>query len=177
VNRGVVRKLAREELKQYGLRLLGGRALTETEVRTRLTRRASDTADVEAVIESLREYGFLNDERFAEHFASSRRDSGTAGRQRVLRDLRQRRVAGPLADEAVRAAYQDTDEAAMVHAWLERKMRNVNLAEYLGDPKHLSSVYRKLRYAGFASNAILPVLRKFSSRAEELEDSEDTEPC
>ncbi|MDZ4799022.1 MAG: RecX family transcriptional regulator [Bryobacteraceae bacterium] len=176
VNKGVVRKLAREQLKQYGLRLLGSRALTEVEVRTKLTRRAEDEADVGAIIEELRGYGFLNDERFAEHFASARRDSGVAGKQRVLRDLRVRRVAGPVAEEAVKAAYEDADEVAMVRAWLERKMRNVDLAEYLSEEKHLASVYRKLRYAGFASNAILPVLRKFSSRANDLEDSDEGEP-
>ena len=177
MNRGIARKLAREELKQYGLRLLAARALTEGEVRSRLARRAADADDVDVVTESLREYGFLNDERFAEHFASARRDSGAAGKQRVLRDLRQRQVAGSVAEQAVKSAYQDTDESAMIRAWLQRKMRGVDLPEYLSEEKHLASVYRKLRYAGFSSAAILPVLQKFSSRASELEDSEDDGAC
>lgn len=172
MNRAQPKKLAREELKLYGLRLLAGRALSEGEIRTRLTRRAADPEDVESVVEALREYGFVNDSRFAEHFAAARRDSGAVGQQRVLRDLRQRKVAAPVAQQAVSDAYDATDEAALVRDWIERKLRGRNIPEYLADQKHLASVYRKLRYAGFSSSATIRVLRNYSSLATELEDSE-----
>jgi regulatory protein len=166
------KRLAREELKQYGLRLLAGRALSEGEFRTRLTRRAAHADDVDAVVESLREYGFVDDSRFAEHYASARRDSGIVGQQRVLRDLRQRRVSAPVAQQAVTDAFGNADEAAMVREWLGRKLRGKNLAEYLADDKHLASTYRKLRYAGFSSSAVTRVLRSYSSIASDLEDSD-----
>ncbi len=175
MNRGIARKLAREELQQYGLRLLAGRALSEGEVRARLARRALEAGDVDAVLEVLRGYGFLNDERFAEHFASARRDSGAVGSQRVLRDLRQRRVSGKVAEQAVAGAYEGSDEAELVRAWLQRKLRGVDIAEHLQDDKHLASLYRKLRYAGFGSAAVTRVLRQYSSRATELEDTEEDE--
>src|SRR4051812_44476987 len=122
-----LRKLAAEELYQYGARALGSRELSASELRSRLSRRAELASDVESVILRLREHGFLNDARFAEGFASARRDSGSFGKARVLRDLRQRRVAPPLAEKAVSEAFADTDEDQMIQSFLLRKFRNVNL--------------------------------------------------
>ena len=165
-----VRKLAGDELFQYAAHLLGGRALSAEEVRTRLTRKAADPDDVETVLGRLREYGFLDDTKFAEGYATARRDSGSFGQSRVLRDLRGRRVAGPVAQEAVEQVFGDFDERTAISDWLNRKYRSVDLREYLQDPKHLASAFRKLRYAGFSASSSISVLKQFASRADELED-------
>jgi regulatory protein len=170
-DRKPVRKLDLEQLFQYGLQALGARALSASEIRGKLERKAERPDDVQAVLTRLREHGFLNDERFAEGYAAARRDSGSFGKMRVLRDLRQRRVAGTVAEKAVEEAFEDTDEGKLIEAWLQRKYRSVNLAEYLQEEKHLSSAFRKLRYAGFSSSASIRVLKRFASRADELEDA------
>jgi regulatory protein len=164
------RKLAREELFQYAVSLLSGRALSTGEVRRKLTARAADAADIEPSIARLREYGFVDDEKFAEGYASVRRDSGSFGSMRVLRDLRQRSVSATVAEKAVTEAFVDVDESKAVAEWLARKYRSVNLTEHLQDPKHLASAYRKLRYAGFTSGTAIRVLKRYASRADELED-------
>jgi regulatory protein len=164
------KKLAREELFQYAASLLAARSLSTAEVRTRLVRKAADPVDVGQVLARLRDYKFLDDSRFAEGYASARRDSGSFGQARVLRDLRQRRVPGPVAESAVDAAFEDFDERGAVDAWLRRKFRNTDLRQYLQEPKHLSSVFRKLRYAGFSSSASIAALKSYASRADELED-------
>ncbi len=171
---GAAKKLSHEELLAYGMRLLAGRALSAGELRSRLQRRAEDPAAVEATMERLGQYGFIDDARFAEYFASARRDSGT-GQQRVLRDLRQRRVSATVASHAVRSAFEGSDETQMIRDWLSRKLRNTDLREYLQDDKHVSSVYRKLRYAGFTSASISRVLGDYSSRATELADEPETD--
>jgi regulatory protein len=163
-------KLGSEDLFQYALRLLAQRALSAGEIRTRLRRRALEEEVVEGVMARLREYGYLNDERFAESYATARRDSGSFGPARVLRDLRQRRVAPSVARDAVDQAFEEVDEFDAVLNWLSRKYRNTDLATYLQDPKHLASAYRKLRYAGFASSPAIRALKRFAERADELED-------
>jgi regulatory protein len=168
-----VRKLSAQELLNSALHLLAGRALTASEMRTKLTRKAANAEDVEGVIAKLKELGFLNDTRFAEGFAEARRDSGSFGKMRVLRDLRQRRVAGSVAQKAVQEAFGEVDETVTVEQWLERKYRNVRLSEYLQDPKHLASAYRKLRYAGFSSSTSIRVLKRYASEADELADLEN----
>lgn len=165
------KKLDGEGLWSYSLKLLGGRALSTGEVRQRLLRRAEKDGDVETVIAKLRDYGYLNDTRFAESYASWRKENEGFGKIRVLRDLRQRRVAPNVAGGAVEMAFKDTDETEQIQAFLERKFRNVNLGDLLREDKKLQSAYRKLRYAGFSSGASIRVLKRYAEKADQLEDS------
>src|SRR3954470_9674852 len=120
------KKLNAEGLWAYSLKLVGGRAQSVGEVRQKLQRRAENEADVEITLAKLREYGYLNDTRFAESYATWRKDNQGFGRMRVLRDLRQRRVAPTVADTAVGQVFQNTDETEQIEAFLQRKFRNVN---------------------------------------------------
>jgi regulatory protein len=90
------------------------------------------------------------------------------GKARVLRELKQRRVAPALAKESVDAAYSGSDEVEMIEAFLKRKFRTVKMAEYLAEEKHLASAYRKLRYSGFSSSNSIKVLKRYAERAEEF---------
>ena len=164
------KKLDAEGLWAYSLKLLGGRAQSVGEVRQKLSRRAAHEADVDVTLAKLREYGYLNDTRFAENFATWRKDNEGFGRMRVLRDLRQRRVSSTLADSAVQQVFHGTDEVEQVEAFLQRKYRNVDLGALLQDEKKLQSAYRRLRYAGFSSGVVVKVLKRYASQAERLED-------
>ncbi len=160
----------------YALRLLSGRAYSEQELRLRLQRRATDPSEAEAVLESLRQYGYLDDRRFAEAVATSRLENESLGRLRVLAELRRRRVDRSTAEEAVASVYADTDEVNLIERYLERKFRNVDLKQALEDPRQLLSVYRRLRRAGFSSSSAIRVLRRYSTQADELEHLEQPEP-
>lgn len=158
-------------LWDYALRALGRRALTTAELRQRMREKAIDPGEVDALVARLQEYGYLDDTRFAENFASARRENQLLGQMRVLHDLRTRRVTPKLAEDAVTKVYAETDETGLVEEFVARKFRGYNLIEYLAEPKHLASAYRKLRYAGFSSAATIRVLRRFSERATEIEES------
>jgi regulatory protein len=167
------RKLDASELKQYALRLLAGRALSTDELRAKLTARALEPSRIEGIVEYLRDLKFLDDTRFAQHYTRLRLEGDGHGRARVLRDLRQRKVATPLAEKTVSDAFAGVDEVAMIEKYLARKFKNTDLAAYLREEKHLASAYRKLRLAGFGSANTIRVLRGYSSRADEIDDSED----
>lgn len=168
------KKLDGEALKAYAVRLLSGRALSVGELKAKLRTRAEDAAQIEPLVAQLKDYGYLNDSRFAEHFAGSRAASGTFGSQRVLSDLLRKKVAPKVAEQAVGAAFQGVDEAARVEEYLQRKYRGKNLAALLKEPKTLASVYRRLRTTGFGSSASIRVLKRFAAQAEELEGMEES---
>lgn len=136
----------------------------------KLRARASDPADIEPTLARLKEYGYLNDERFAEAYATARRDNQGFGRFRVVQDLRKRRVAGGLAEKASATAFAEVDETTQALAFVERKFRGKDLTE----EKHLASAYRRLRAAGFGSGAAIAALKRFNARAEEIEEVEET---
>lgn len=170
------RKLDASELKQYALRLLAGRALSTEELRAKLTARALEPSGIDAIVEYLRELKFLDDARFAQHYTRLRLEGDGHGRARVLRDLRQRKVAVPLAEKTVSEAFSGVDEVAMIEKYLARKFKNTDLGTYLREEKHLASAYRKLRLAGFGSANTIRVLRRYSSRADEIEESDEPGP-
>ena len=174
--RAAPKPLDASKLMDYAVRTLSGRAQSLGELRQKLQRRAADKTDVDATLSKLKELGYLNDQQFAEAFAASRLRNDLHGRLRVLRDLRQRRVAPKLAEQAVEQTFKDTDEPALIQTWLARKYRNQALPAYLSDPHHLAQVFRRLRYAGFSASAAIRTLRQYSSQAEELEDSPDLNP-
>jgi len=167
------RKLAAEALWTYALRVLAAQARSVAELRGKLAERARRPEDVPAILARLKQYGYLDDRRFAEGYSAARLENQGFGKERVLRDLRRRRVAPRLAEEAVRAAYQDSDELRLVESYLRRKYRNILLEEYLADPRHLAAVYRRLRSAGFSPASILRVLSGLGGDADWLAAAEE----
>lgn len=162
-----------EGLMNYAARALSARAYSISELSARLKKRAARQADVDEVLDRLKRGGVLNDRRLAGSFAEWRRDSQGLGKHRVLRDLMNRRVAPAVAREAVDAAYEGADEPAMIQAFLERKFRGKDLGALLQDQKHLASVFRKLRGAGFSTGNSIRVLKRYAAEAERLEERED----
>ena len=169
------RRIGREALWSYALRILAGRSLAIADLRERLARRAADASDVEPILARLKDYGYLDDRRYAESYASARKENQALGKFRVLRDLRQRRVAPAVAQKAVEQVYKGSDEEALIEAFLRRKFRSKPLRELLGESKNLLSAYRKLRRAGFTSGSSIRVLKRFSQEADQLEGVEEAE--
>ena len=172
----VPRKLAGEALWEYALRALGVRAHSVGELRQKLTQRAQRPEDVPEVLARLRRSGYLDDRRFAEGYSTARLENQGFGKERVLRDLRRRRVAPRVAEEVVRAVYQDTDEVPLIEQFLRRKYRKISLEQYLAEPRHLAAAYRRLRGAGFSPGNILRVLERFGDAGWLASPEESPEP-
>jgi regulatory protein len=132
--------------------------------------RAANPPDVETVIDRLKGIGYLNDQRFAENFASSRVENEGFGRVRVLSDLRARQVSGNMAAQAVEQALAGKSEAHLIAAYIERRMPSIALGGRIEDPRKLASAYRRLRRAGFTSGPILSALKQRAARPELLEE-------
>ena len=165
--------LDQEALMSYALRALGGRAHSLGEIREKLRRRCSEAADVDAVMQRLKESGYLNDRQFAESFAAARLENEGWGKMRVLRDLRQRRVAPKLAEQVVQKTFESSDEVELIEKFLARKYRGKPLGQFLSEEKNLASAFRRLRYAGFSAGNSIRVLKRYAREPEALEGMED----
>lgn len=163
------KRLDAAALMTYALRTLSARGQSRGELREKLARRAANASDVDAVLGELGRAGYLDDQRFAESFASARLENEGLGRARVLRDLRQRRIAPKLAEQVVEKTFRESNEIELIDAYLVRKYRGKDLRSWLADEKNLASAYRRLRYAGFSSGNSIQVLKSYTRKAEELE--------
>ena len=171
--------LDRDKLLNVALRALGARAHSTGELREKLRRRAQNDADVDAVLAKVKEAGYLNDRRFAESYATARLEDQGLGKIRVLRDLRQKRVAPELAAQVTEKTYAETNEAELIEEFLRRKYRGKKLGEFLCEQKNLAAAFRRLRYAGFSAGQSIRVLKRFSNQPEALdalESQDSSEP-
>lgn len=157
-----IHTLDADALWEYALKLLAGRAYSSGEFREKLKRRAAREGDVDAAIARLKDLGYLNDQRFAESFAAARLSGEKLGKMRVIRDLRERRVAPSLAERTVRKVYQDVEEQALIEDWIRRKYRTAPREGLFAGEKELAAAYRKLARAGFRTGEILRALKRFA---------------
>ena len=157
-------------LWELALRSLAGRAYSNAELRTKLQARALNIADVDTALLRLKEYGYVDDRRFAERFAANRLEEEGLGKRRVSNDLRRRRVAPALAASTVEKVYKDVDETALIEDYIRRKYRRAPRQALFHTQKDLASAYRRLVRAGFASAGILKVLKRFAANPDLLDD-------
>ncbi|MCU1234437.1 MAG: regulatory protein RecX [Candidatus Solibacter sp.] len=169
------RYLDSEGLWNYALKVLGGRAHSIGELREKMRRRTEHPEEIEAVIARLKESKYLDDQRFAEGFATARLSNEGFGKTRVMQDLRQRRVAPALAEKTVTSVYQEVDEFALIEDWIRRKYRTVPREGLFQGEKDLAKAYRRLARAGFRTGEIVRALKKFAKNPELLDNFEPPE--
>jgi regulatory protein len=167
------RSLDAAGLWEYSMRCVAARAQTTGEIREKLRRRAECVDDIDATIAKLKEYGFLDDRKFAETFATSRLENQGFGKQRATQDLRRRRISPALAEHATAKVYEKSDETELIEAYIRRKYRSADRERLFDDQKSLAAAYRRLRLAGFQSGKIIPVLKRFAANPDSLDGLEE----
>jgi regulatory protein len=169
------RRLDAGALWEYALRVLRGRAYSTGELREKLRRKAESAGDVDARIARLKEYGYLDDRKFAESFATARLENEGLGKTRVLSDLFRRRVGPSVAQQTVGKVYENVSEEALAEDFVRRKFRMASKENLFQDDKQIASAYRRLVRAGFRSATTVAVLKKFARNPDLLDGFEPPE--
>jgi regulatory protein len=138
------------------LRMLSCRGYSVAELRRALEKRFPASPAVEDAIVRLRSLGYLNDKKFAEHYASSLVRNKALGRFRVRRELKAKLVDYRHIEHAVEQAFEETDERKMLERVLDRKVRTLKRPI---TPARLHSLYQSLLRRGFAADAIMKAVR------------------
>jgi regulatory protein len=109
---------------QRAVKLLSAKSRSVAELRERLLegKRTTKTA-VEEVIARLREYGYLDDERFAFGYASIKIRQRPLGRARLARDLQFKKVGKEVADEALNLVFAETSEEELIDRAIAKRVR------------------------------------------------------
>ena len=108
---------------QRAVKLLAAKPRSIEELRERLAERCSSKPVVETVIARLREYGYLDDERYALGYASSKVRQQPIGRRRLELSLARKKVDRSVADEALDQVFAETSEEALLDRALEKRVR------------------------------------------------------
>jgi regulatory protein len=120
-------RLTPEELRartfQRAAKLLAAKPRSIAELRERLAERCSNKAIVETVIARLREYGYLDDERYALTYASSKVRQQPVGRRRLQQSLVMKQVDRKVADEALDQVFAETSEEDLIDQAIAKRVR------------------------------------------------------
>ena len=103
------------------LRLLSVRERSTTELTARLQQKGFSAATVAATVARCREYGYLDDRRFALERAPALLRSSRAVGPKLLADLQARGIGREEAREALEQALEGADEAELLQALLQRR--------------------------------------------------------
>jgi regulatory protein len=148
---------ARERVFQRAGKLLAAKPRSVEELRERLLEgRGATKAVVEAVIERLREYGYLDDAKFAHSFASLRVQQRPIGRQRLQRDLWLKKIDKKTADAALDQVFAATPEAEMIDRAIAKRVRLRGRPKTRADAKKL---FDHLLRQGFAFELVADKVR------------------
>jgi len=142
------------------VKLISAKSRSVAELRERLLQgRNSSKVDVEAVISRLKEYGYLDDERFAFSYASLRIKQRPIGRRRLERDLKFKKIDSAVSDEALGLVYAETPEDELIDRAIERRIR------IKGKPKNrleAKSLFDHLLRQGFSLELVSEKVRALS---------------
>jgi regulatory protein len=151
----------RRKTFERAIKLLAAKPRSLAEQRERLLRgKNTDEATVETVISRLREYGYLNDERFAFGYASYKVKQRPVGRRRLERDLKFKKVDSGVANEALELVFAETSEEQLIDQAIAKRLR------IRGKPKNRAetkSLFDHLLRQGFDFELVSDKIRSLTT--------------
>jgi regulatory protein len=151
----------RRKTFERAIKLLAAKPRSVAELRERLLRgKNTDEATVETVISRLREYGYLNDERFAFGYASYKVKQRPVGRRRLERDLKFKKVDSGVANEALELVFAETPEEQLIDQAIAKRLR------IRGKPKNRAetkSLFDHLLRQGFDFELVSDKIRSLTT--------------
>jgi regulatory protein len=151
----------RRKTFERAIKLLAAKPRSIAELRDRLLRGKNTNAEVvETVIARLREYGYLDDERFAFSYASYKVKQRPVGRRRLERDLKMKKVETGVANEALELVYAETSEEQLIDEAIAKRLR------IRGRPKNrleAKSLFDHLLRQGFEFELVSEKIRSLTT--------------
>jgi regulatory protein len=149
--------------------MLARRPFSVAEMRRALEKKYPNSNEIRKVIARLRELHYLDDKKFAEHYASSLARNRAYGRHRIRRELKTKLVDYRQIEPALEQAFAETGEQQLLERTLEKKVRTLRLP--LTRAK-LASLCHSLMRRGFRGDDIMKAVRarpELQPVAEEVE--------
>lgn len=137
--------------------MLARRELSERQVRQRLARKGHDPDLIDDAIARLRAERALDDARVAEAIARTETAIKRRGRLRVRMQIERAGIARDVARHAVDEVFGGLDDAALIEASLNRRLRS---GQRIEDDRQFQRLYRYLVAQGFEPDRVLAVLNQ-----------------
>lgn len=139
------------------LRLLTRRDRSEAELRQKLLQFGFAVTAIDETVTKCREYGYLDDERYALNRARSLMSSGRGVGRKVRQDLYQRGLCENIVDKTLNALEEELSPTRILEQQLVRRFPDFNYAN--ADQRERRRVVGYFQRRGFALDQIFAVLK------------------
>jgi len=127
---------SRKKTLDRAVNLLTFKPRSEAELRERLLEKPwTNDEIVDEVIAKLRHYDYVNDEKYARSFASSKLRQKPLGRHRLRQDLKRKNLDDGTIEAALDAAFEEIPEEELIDQALEKRIRLKGRPETFADKK------------------------------------------
>lgn len=143
-------------------------------LRMRVSKQENGEVLIEAVIQKLKDQGYLNDTNYATSYSGFRRENEKFGKRRVITDLKAKGVHQDVIEKTVSAAYEGVDEEKLARDFLQRKRLRKPENE-----REAARIFRAMVRGGFSTRVIFRILKNWNVDDELLtvmESETDTGP-
>lgn len=152
------------------VKLLAAKPRSVAELRERLLEKSwTNRQIVDAVIERLSEYKYLDDNQFARDLAVSKLRQKPQGKRRLKQSMSQKKLDREIVDEAITAAYEELPETDLIDRAIEKRVRLKGIPETREDKKKF---YDYLLRQGFTYDLIISKISEVADLRKEDESME-----
>ena len=141
--------------KLRAMHLLSDMDRTENALREKLRLGLYPQEIIDAAVEYVRSFGYLNDARYAENFVRSRQ--GIKSRREIRAQLLQKGVPSELIEDAFEACGEEGGEADAIRRLLEKKRFDPVCA----DEREIQRLYGYLARKGFSYETVRQVIQNY----------------
>lgn len=140
----------------YSLRLISAKSYSEKQLVEKLIRKNFSTDEISKVIKKLKEYDYLNDEKFAERLIENQKKKLT-GRLKTGFELYKKGIGRSLSEELMRTFYGEDEERKVALTALEKKKISL-IKNKENELLFKKKLYDFLQRRGFSSQIIEEIL-------------------
>ena len=144
--------------RDYALKVIEFKDRTEKEIREKLTQKGYDENITEDEIAFLKDYGFINDLRYAQRFVSDAINLKKWGMARIRAELLRKGVDREIIDNAVEDAFMDIDDDRLLKE-MQRRFKNSDLSNI----KERTRIFNFYMRRGFSPDEIKGAMNSMCS--------------
>ena len=147
---------SKNQALKFAMKLLDIRKRSVFEIRKRLKQKEFEEEIINEVIKELFEYGYLNDEEFAEAYINDRINFNPRGSFLVKKELREKGIAEDIVNEKIKELFPAEKEIELAKKAAEKKRETLN--KDLEKNKIYQKIGSYLQGKGYTSYIIREVL-------------------
>ena len=143
----------------YAIWLLGRKSYFKKELENKLILKEYTEEEVETIIDRIKSYGYLNDERLTVAFVGDKKRFSKKGPRYIKQSLQQKGVDRTIIEETLEEHYSNEEEFEICKGLGEKKLESYKRRE--SDKYKLKSkLYAYLASKGFSSDIISKVINQ-----------------